>query len=50
VVTSSDVRAEQVTEIYRQDSIAVEALKGADLEIAEGEFLALIGPHTRVQA
>ncbi len=38
------VRAERVTKIYQQDSVAVEALKDVDLEIAEGEFLALVGP------
>ena len=38
------VRAEQVTKIYQQDSVAVEALKDVDLEIAAGEFLALVGP------
>jgi len=40
----SSVRAEQVTKVYQQNSIAVEALKGVDLEIAEGEFMALVGP------
>ena len=40
----ASVRAEQVTKIYRQDSIVVEALKDVDLEITEGEFLALVGP------
>jgi putative ABC transport system ATP-binding protein len=38
------VRAERVTKIYQQDSVAVEALKDVDLEIGEGEFLALVGP------
>jgi putative ABC transport system ATP-binding protein len=38
------VRAERVTKIYQQDSVAVEALKDVDLEIAAGEFLALVGP------
>ena len=38
------VRAERVTKVYQQDSVAVEALKDVDLEIAEGEFLALVGP------
>mgnify|MGYP001575259504 CR=1 FL=1 len=38
------VRAERVTKIYQQDSVVVEALKDVDLEIAEGEFLALVGP------
>jgi len=40
----SSVHATQVTKVYQQNSIAVEALKGVDLEIAEGEFLALVGP------
>ncbi len=38
------VRTEKLTKVYRQDSIAVTALKDVDLEIAAGEFLALIGP------
>ena len=38
------VRAEQVTKVYQQDSVAVTALQDVDLEIAEGEFLALVGP------
>lgn len=40
----SNVRAEKLTRIYRQDSIAVTALKDIDLEIAAGEFIALVGP------
>lgn len=39
-----NVRAEKLTRIYRQDSIAVTALKDIDLEIAAGEFIALVGP------
>ncbi len=38
------VRAERVTKIYQQDSVAVTALQDVDLEIAEGDFLALVGP------
>ena len=38
------VRTEKLTKIYRQDSIAVTALQDVDLEIAAGEFLALVGP------
>jgi putative ABC transport system ATP-binding protein len=38
------VRAERVSKIYQQDSVAVEALKDVDLEIDAGEFLALVGP------
>lgn len=40
----TSARAERVTKVYRQNSLAVEALKDVDLEIAEGEFLALVGP------
>jgi len=38
------VRTERLTKIYRQDSIAVMALQDLDLEIAAGEFVALVGP------
>src|SRR3990172_14745 len=38
------VRTEKLTKVYRQDSIAVTALKDVDLEIAAGEFVALVGP------
>jgi len=38
------VQAQQVTKVYRQDRVAVEALKDVDLNIAESEFLALVGP------
>ncbi|MBI3898875.1 MAG: ABC transporter ATP-binding protein [Gammaproteobacteria bacterium] len=40
----SGVRAEKLTRVYRQNSIEVTALKDVDLEIAAGEFIALIGP------
>lgn len=39
-----NVRAEKLTRIYRQDSIEVTALKDVDLDIAAGEFIALVGP------
>ncbi len=38
------VRTEKLTKVYRQDSIAVTALQDVDLEIAAGEFVALVGP------
>ncbi len=38
------VRAEKLTKVYRQDSIAVTALQDVDLDIAAGEFVALVGP------
>ena len=43
---SSDVvvRLERVTKVYRQDSVAVNALQGIDLEIRKGDFAVLVGP------
>ncbi len=38
------VRTEKLTKIYRQDSVAVAALQDVNLDIAAGEFLALVGP------
>jgi putative ABC transport system ATP-binding protein len=38
------VRTEKLTKVYRQDSIAVTALQDVDLQIAAGEFVALVGP------
>ena len=38
------VRLEQVTKVYRQDSIAVHALGGVSLEIRKGDFAVLVGP------
>ena len=38
------VRLEAVTRVYQQDSVAVHALRGIDLEIRGGEFVALVGP------
>jgi len=38
------VRLEQVTKVYRQDSIAVHALCGVSLEIHKGDFAVLVGP------
>lgn len=39
-----NVRTEKLTKIYRQDSIEVAALNEVTLEIAAGEFVALVGP------
>ncbi len=38
------VRIEQLTRVYRQDSQAVHALGGIDLEILRGDFAVLVGP------
>src|SRR3989304_5992187 len=38
------VRTEKRPKVYRQDSIAVTALRDVDLDIAAGEFVALVGP------
>ena len=38
------VRVEGVTRTYRQDGVAVDALRGVNLEIREGDFAVLVGP------
>jgi putative ABC transport system ATP-binding protein len=38
------IRLRQVTRIYQEGSLEVLALRGVDLDIAEGEFSALAGP------
>jgi putative ABC transport system ATP-binding protein len=38
------VRLEQVTRVYQQDSAAVNALGGIDLEVRRGDFAVLVGP------
>ena len=38
------VKLEQVTRVYQQDSQAVRALDGIDLEIRSGDFAVLVGP------
>lgn len=40
----ASVQTQQLTKIYRQDSIEVAALKDVTLTIQGGEFLALVGP------
>jgi putative ABC transport system ATP-binding protein len=38
------VKLEQVSKVYRHDSIEVHALRGVDLEIRNGDFAVLVGP------
>src|SRR5687767_11818133 len=40
------VRTEQLTRIYRQDSIEIATLRDVNLSIEAGEFLALMGPSS----
>ena len=37
-------RLEQVTKVYRHDSVSVHALCGVHLEIEQGDFAVLVGP------
>ncbi len=38
------IELEEITRIYRTSAVAVEALKGIDLEVKERDFLAIMGP------
>jgi len=40
----SIVRIENVIKTYQQDNIIVEALRGIDMVVEKGEFMALVGP------
>lgn len=40
---SGIIRAEHLKKIYRNGDISVEALKGIDLEVGKGEFVAIMG-------
>lgn len=45
-MTTADavVKLQDVTKVYRQDSVAVNALAGVDLEIQQRDFAVLVGP------
>jgi putative ABC transport system ATP-binding protein len=40
----SIIQAQDVKKDYRSDSVVVHAVRGVDLEIAQGEFTAIVGP------
>jgi putative ABC transport system ATP-binding protein len=43
-MTEPVLAARGVTKVFRQGKLQVPALRGVDLEVREGEFLALVGP------
>ncbi len=43
-MTDPMVKIEGLTKKYRQGDVEVSALRGVDLEIAQGEFVAIVGP------
>ncbi len=44
MMTPTLIRARSLTKIYRQGDLEIPALRGVDLDVAEGEFAALAGP------
>ena len=38
------IRLERVSKVYRRDQLSIPVLQNVDLQIADGEFLALMGP------
>lgn len=43
-VSKAIIKLEDVTKVYQMDSIKVNALRGVDLSVSEGEFLSIMGP------
>jgi putative ABC transport system ATP-binding protein len=43
-VSAPIIRLRQVQRVYRLDHVEVPALRGIDLEVPEGDFLAIVGP------
>lgn len=41
---SSIIRMEGIRKIYDTGKVKVEALKGIDLDVQRGEFIAIVGP------
>ena len=42
--SSPIIRMEQIRKVYKTGKVAVEALKGIDLSVQKGEFVAIVGP------
>ena len=43
-MSSALIDLQRITKSYRQGDLPIDVLKGIDLQIAAGEFVALLGP------